>query len=78
MGGGSVPEVLQADAQDLLSPLLPLLISHLEHVAHEGGVSLGVRQLVGVDVSNGADDSLRNYHSTACLLSWRLAQSTKP
>jgi hypothetical protein len=45
--------------EHLLPPLLPLLIGDVEDVAHEGGVALGIRQLVRVDVPNGPDDGLR-------------------
>lgn len=38
--------------------LLALLLGDLEQVAHERGAALGVRQLVGVDVADGADDGL--------------------
>ena len=52
------PEVLQGDSQDLLSTLLALLVRDAQQVAHERCVALGIRQLVGVDVPNGAYDCL--------------------
>ena len=54
----SLPEVPEGGAQYLLPPGLPVRIGDLEQVAHEGCVALGVGQLVGVDVADGADDGL--------------------
>mmetsp|Transcript_6913 Transcript_6913/g.24418 ORF Transcript_6913/g.24418 Transcript_6913/m.24418 type:complete len:631 (-) Transcript_6913:1328-3220(-) len=51
-------EVLVGRGQDLLAALLPLLVRDLQHVAHERRVPLGIRQLVGVNVPDGAHHRL--------------------
>mmetsp|Transcript_445 Transcript_445/g.1829 ORF Transcript_445/g.1829 Transcript_445/m.1829 type:complete len:477 (-) Transcript_445:1658-3088(-) len=51
-------EVLLRGAQHLLAALLALVVLHLEQVAHERGVALGVGELVRVQVAHGADDGL--------------------
>lgn len=64
-------EVLGGGAQDLVPALLPLLVAHAQQVAAHGCVALGIGQLVGVDVTHGADDGLqgtnmRVWHVSKC------------
>ena len=52
------PEVLEGGPKYLFPSLLSLLVADLQNVAHEGGVPLAVRQLVGIHITNGANDAL--------------------
>ena len=53
-----VPEILEGGPKYLFPTFLSLLVADLQYVAHEGSVPLAVRQLVGVHISNGANDAL--------------------
>lgn len=53
-----LPEVFQRGPKYLLSPLLSLCITDAENVTHESSAALAVWQLVGVYISNCADDAL--------------------
>lgn len=52
------PEIFECGAQYLFPALLPLLVTDLQDVAHEGSVPLAVGQLVRVHVTNCTNDAL--------------------
>lgn len=54
----ALPEIFEGGRQDLLPPSLPVCVCDLQEVSHESCVALCVRQLVGIDVTNGANDGL--------------------
>ena len=78
----SAPEVLERRAEDLLTPLLALLIADVEHVAHEGSIALAVWQLVRVYVADRADDGLQvtdsySFHSIFWLSAFMCSRYNK-